>query len=57
MDFKKNPKTRFKAIERLGKDEAQRQIAALREGIEYHDHLYYVENEPQISDTTYDKLY
>jgi DNA ligase (NAD+) len=57
MDFKKNPKTRFKPVSRLGKAEASREIRALREGIEYHDDLYYVKNRPVISDETYDKLF
>ncbi|MGM0490999.1 MAG: NAD-dependent DNA ligase LigA [Planctomycetota bacterium] len=56
-DFKKNPDTRFRRIERLTKEQAEREAAALREGIEYHDHRYYVENNPEISDATYDKLF
>ncbi|MFW6106912.1 MAG: NAD-dependent DNA ligase LigA, partial [bacterium] len=56
-DFKKNPDTRFTAIERLTKEQARREAAALREGIEYHDHQYYVQNSPEISDATYDKLF
>ena len=28
-------------------------MQALREGIEYHDHLYYVKNKPEISDAVY----
>jgi DNA ligase (NAD+) len=57
MDFKKNPKTQFKDVDKLEKDEARRQVEALREGIEYHDYLYYVKNEPHVSDATYDKLF
>ncbi|MFO7901537.1 MAG: hypothetical protein R6U98_02655, partial [Pirellulaceae bacterium] len=56
-DFKKNPDTRFTRIEQLTKEQAEREAAALREGIEYHDHRYYVENNPEISDATYDKLF
>ena len=33
-----------------------RKIAALREKIRYHDHKYYVENAPLISDEAYDHL-
>jgi len=57
MDFKKHPKTDFKDVNALSKEEAQEEIASLREGITYHDHLYYVENKPKISDATYDKLF
>ncbi len=57
MNFKNNPKTTFKAVNTLTTDEARREIAALREAIEYHDDLYYVKNRPAISDETYDKLF
>jgi DNA ligase (NAD+) len=57
MDFKKNPKTRFRDVEKLTKEDARAQIEALREGIECHDYLYYVKNGPKISDATYDTLF
>ena len=57
MDFKKNPSTRFKDIDDLDKEAARKEIEALREGINYHDYLYYVKNKPEISDATYDKLF
>jgi DNA ligase (NAD+) len=58
MNFKKkNPKTRFRDARKLSKKEARRQIEDLREGINYHDHLYYVKNSPKISDRIYDKLF
>lgn len=57
MDFKKNPKTDFKEIKKLSEEEAREEIDALREGIDYHDYLYYVKNEPAISDATYDQLF
>lgn len=57
MDFKKKPRTDFRAIEDLDKEEAEEEIEALREGINYHDYLYYVKNDPQISDAVYDKLF
>jgi len=57
MDFKKNPSTDFKAIDKVGKEEAKEEIEALKEGIEYHNYLYYVKNKPEISDATYDKLF
>ena len=57
MDFKKDPETDFKAVDELTKKAAQEEIEALCEGINYHDHQYYVKNDPQISDSTYDKLF
>ncbi len=57
MDFKDNPKTRFKKADKLSENEAAEQIEALREAIEYHDHQYYVKNQPKISDAAYDKLF
>jgi DNA ligase (NAD+) len=56
-DFTKNPKTDFKPVEKLSKEQARQEIDALREGIEYHDYLYYVKDQPAISDETYDKLF
>jgi DNA ligase (NAD+) len=38
-------------------EEARRRVADLREQINKHNHHYYVEDDPQISDTEYDKLY
>jgi DNA ligase (NAD+) len=57
MDFKKNPKTRFKGVKKITKKKAREQAEALREAINYHDHLYYVKNKPRISDARYDKLF
>jgi DNA ligase (NAD+) len=39
------------------KDSAQRQIADLRAQIREHDYLYYVLDQPKISDYEYDKLF
>ncbi|MFO8055259.1 MAG: NAD-dependent DNA ligase LigA [Bacteroidales bacterium] len=57
MGYKHNPKTDFKDINKLSKEEAAQQIDDLREAIEYHNYLYYVKNQPEISDATYDKLF
>lgn len=57
MDFKKNPRTDFKPAGKLGKEQARQEIDALREEIEYHDYLYYVKDQPAISDEIYDKLF
>jgi len=56
MDFKKKPTTDFRPVSDISKSEAEEEIEALREGIEYHNFLYYVQNNPKISDETYDKL-
>ncbi|MFP3868663.1 MAG: NAD-dependent DNA ligase LigA [Desulfobacteraceae bacterium] len=57
LDFKKQPSTDFKAIEELSKEEARQEVEALREGIDYHDYLYYVKNQPVISDAIFDQLF
>ncbi|MFW6147464.1 MAG: NAD-dependent DNA ligase LigA [Thermodesulfobacteriota bacterium] len=57
MNFKKNPKTDFKDLDNLSIQQAREEAEALREGIEYHDYLYYVKNQPEISDAVYDKLF
>ncbi|MFP3879820.1 MAG: NAD-dependent DNA ligase LigA [Dehalococcoidia bacterium] len=57
MDFKKNPTADFRNIDQMSKGEARKEIEALKEGIEYHNYLYYVKNKPEISDATYDKLF
>ncbi|MCF8143619.1 MAG: NAD-dependent DNA ligase LigA [Deltaproteobacteria bacterium] len=57
MDFKKNPDIDFKDVDKLSREEARKEVEALREGIEYHDYLYYVKNQPRISDAVYDKLF
>ena len=40
----------------MNKKEAKKQIEQLREEINYHNHKYYVENNPIISDYEYDQL-
>ncbi|MBI5568524.1 MAG: NAD-dependent DNA ligase LigA [Desulfomonile tiedjei] len=43
--------------ERQVSDEVVREIAELRQEIRYHDHLYYVLDNPKISDAEYDRLF
>ena len=59
MNYKKKPKDGwdFKDIAEMDRGEAEEEVAALREGIDYHDHRYYVRNAPVISDALYDKLF
>ncbi len=56
MDFKKGPSADFKNIRDITRQEAREEVAALREGIEYHNYLYYIKNNPVISDALYDQL-
>ncbi len=56
-DFRKDPRTDFAPVKDLSKQEARKQAAALRDGISYHDRKYYVEADPVISDSVYDKLF
>lgn len=46
-----------KTIEQLSRRDAKRHIDVLRQEIRKHDYLYYVKNEPQISDEQYDRLF
>ena len=57
MDFRHHPDTDFKPIDTLSEAQARREAEALREGIGYHDYRYYVKNDPDISDATYDTLF
>ena len=41
----------------MDRDKAGERIARLRTEIRHHDYLYYVKDNPQISDEEYDKLY
>ncbi len=40
----------------MNKSDAKKKIKRLREEIRHHDYLYYVKNEPEISDKKYDEL-
>ncbi|MBE0432582.1 NAD-dependent DNA ligase LigA, partial [candidate division WOR-3 bacterium] len=42
---------------RVKRDRAKKEIDRLRRELERHDHLYYVLNQPVISDQEYDRLY
>ena len=41
----------------MAKDDIRGRIESLRESVRRHDELYYVRNEPEISDQEYDRLY
>ncbi len=52
-----DPPTDFRPVASLSGPEAEEQAAQLREAIHYHDHRYYVENDPVIADRVYDTLF
>ena len=41
----------------LSRSEALRRLDELRKSIRHHDHLYYVKDRPEISDSEYDRLF
>lgn len=55
--FIRDPPTEFPPIEELDRDSAAAQASDIREAIHYHDHRYYVENDPVIADAVYDRLF
>ncbi|MBX0295721.1 NAD-dependent DNA ligase LigA [Haloarcula nitratireducens] len=52
-----DPPTEFDPAGELDADEAREQAEQLREAVRYHDHRYYVENDPAIGDRAYDALF
>lgn len=55
--YKTTPPYHFEKIENLSKNQAQQEAELLREAVEYHNWLYYVKNNPRISDDAYDTLF
>jgi DNA ligase (NAD+) len=55
--FIRDPKTDFKPARQLSPQEAEVQVEQLREALEYHNHWYYVMNDPVISDAVWDILF
>ncbi len=47
----------FEDISSLSIEEAKIEVEQLREAVEYHDHRYYVDNDPVVSDAVYDGLF
>jgi DNA ligase (NAD+) len=47
---------KYLVCETMNKNEAKKHIKKLREDINYHNHKYYIENNPIISDYEYDML-
>ncbi|MFB6183534.1 MAG: NAD-dependent DNA ligase LigA [Haloarculaceae archaeon] len=55
--YVRDPNTDFEPVDDVSERAAREQAALLREAIDYHDHRYYVENDPVVSDRTYDALF
>ncbi len=55
--FIKTPFPEFRDLDDLKKKEAREETEQLREAINHHDHQYYIENDPDISDRKYDELF
>ena len=55
--YVRDPKTDFAPVAALTAEEAREQVAELREALRYHDHRYYVANDPVIADRAYDALF
>ena len=47
----------FKSINDKAVDQHAREVADLAAAIRYHDHCYYVLNDPRLADGTYDALF
>jgi DNA ligase (NAD+) len=57
MDLNKILEKDVKDPESFSRQAAKDRIQELREAVEYHDYLYYVKNNPRISDQAYDTLF
>jgi DNA ligase (NAD+) len=55
--FIKPPFPDFHDADDLNKKGARNEVGQLREAINHHNHQYYVENDPDISDRKYDELF
>jgi len=55
--YVEDPPTEFDPVETLDEEAAREQARRLREAIRYHDHRYYVADDPVIGDRAYDALF
>jgi DNA ligase (NAD+) len=55
--YVEDPPTEFRPVEDLSPEAAREQAAALREALRYHDHRYYVADDPVVADRAYDALF
>jgi len=55
--YVREPDTEFAPVDDLEPAAAREQAELLRAALRYHDHRYYVKNDPVIGDRTYDELF
>ncbi|PSP50199.1 DNA ligase (NAD(+)) LigA [Halobacteriales archaeon QH_7_69_31] len=55
--YVRDPPLEFDPVEELDEETVDAQVGHLREAIRYHDHRYYQDADPVISDRTYDRLF
>jgi len=55
--YVREPDTEFAPVDDLEPAAAREQAELLRAALRYHDHRYYVENDPVIGDRAYDRLF
>jgi DNA ligase (NAD+) len=55
--YVEDPPTEFDPVETLDDETGREQARRLREAIRYHDHRYYVADDPVIGDRAYDALF
>jgi len=55
--YVRDPPLEFEPTEKLDEAAARQQVGLLREAVRYHDHRYYQDADPVVSDRTYDRLF
>jgi DNA ligase (NAD+) len=55
--YLREPPEDLTLVDELDEEGAEREAELLRDAIRHHDRRYYVENEPEIADRTYDTLF
>ncbi len=55
--YMKNPPKKFKAVGKLSKSSAEKEMRTLEEAVEFHNFQYYIRNDPKISDAAFDRLF
>ncbi|PSQ41821.1 DNA ligase (NAD(+)) LigA [Halobacteriales archaeon SW_5_68_122] len=55
--YVRDPLLDFDPVEELDEAAARKHVELLREAVRYHDHRYYQDADPVVSDRTYDRLF